>query len=88
MLSGLQVEINRRFRACMKGFFGSYARGDQSAASDLDVLVVFDAEADLFDLVGLSNFLEEKFGCPVDVIPLNSIRAELKSAILQEAVFL
>ena len=88
MLSGLQPEINRRFRACMKGFFGSYARGDQSAASDLDVLVDFDSEADLFDLVGLSNFLEEKFGRPVDVIPINSIRAELKSTILKEAVFL
>jgi len=87
-LSGLQTEINRRFRARMKGFFGSCARGDQSDTSDLDVLVDFDTEADLFDLVGLSNFLEERFGCPVDVIPINSIRDEIKSTILQEAVFL
>ncbi|MCP4710006.1 MAG: nucleotidyltransferase, partial [Planctomycetes bacterium] len=39
MLSRLQPEINHRFRARMKGFFGSYARGDQSDGSDLDVLV-------------------------------------------------
>ena len=88
MLSRLQPEINTRFRARMKGFFGSYARGDQSGASDLDLLVDFDSEADLFELVGLSNFLEEKLKCPVDVISINSIREELKDKILAKAVFL
>ena len=45
-------EIRRRYRAEIKGIFGSYARGDFHADSDLDLLVDFDEGADLFDLVG------------------------------------
>ena len=55
-------EIRRRYRAEIKGIFGSYARGDFHADSDLDRLVDFDAGADLFDLVGLQQFLEEEVG--------------------------
>lgn len=50
-------EILRRFKAEIKGIFGSYARGDFHTESNLDLLVDFDEGANLFDLVGLQQYL-------------------------------
>ncbi len=46
----------------------------------------FDKDADLFDFVGLSIFLEERLGRKVDVVPRDAVRPELKELILKEAV--
>lgn len=87
-LKSLRPVVRNRFRADIKGIFGSYARGEQNAGSDLDMLVDFDAGADLFDFVGLSDFLEEKLKCSVDLVPIRSIRQEIKTAILREAIYI
>ena len=55
-------EIRRRYQADIKGIFGSYARGDFRADSDLDLLVDLDDGASLFDLVGLGQYLEGVLG--------------------------
>lgn len=47
--------------------FGSYARGEQTEASDLDLLVTMDTGRDLWDLGGLQYDLSEKIGKKVDV---------------------
>ena len=87
-LKSLRPVIRNRFRADIKGIFGSYARGEQDAGSDIDMLVDFDAGADLFDFVGLSDFLEEKLNCPVDLVPIRSIREEIKTQVLGEAIYI
>jgi predicted nucleotidyltransferase len=61
-------------------------RGEQSGSSDIDVLVDFEEEADLFDLVGLALFLEEELQRKVDVVPRNALRTELRESVLQEVV--
>ena len=81
-------EIRRRYRAEIKGIFGSYARGDFHADSDLDLLVDFNEGANLFDLVGLQQFLEEKLGCKVDLVSCRSLRKELRTSILNEMISL
>ena len=45
-------EVRGRYKAKIKGIFGSYARGDFYADSDPDLLVNFDEGANLFDLIG------------------------------------
>ena len=81
-------EIHRRYRAEIKGIFGSYARGDCDADSDIDLLVDFDEGANLFDLVGLQHFLEEKLGCKVDLVSRRSLRTELRTSVLNEMISL
>lgn len=81
-------EIRRKYRAEIKGIFGSYARGDFHADSDLDLLVDFDEGASLFDLVGLQQFLEEKLECKVDLVSRRSLREELRTSILNEMISL
>ena len=79
-------EVRGRYKAEIKGIFGSYARGDFYADSDLDLLVDFDEGTNLFDLVGLQQFLDEKLGCKVDLVSRRSLRAELRTAILNEMI--
>ncbi len=81
-------EIRKQFKAEIKAIFGSYARGDNHPDSDLDLLVDLDDGADLFDLVGLQQFLEDKLGCGVDVVPRDSLRKELRASVFSDAIYL
>lgn len=80
--------IAARYKAKEIGLFGSFVRGEQSATSDIDVLVEFEEEADLFDLVGLALRLEEELQRKVDVIPKRALREELRESVLREVVAL
>lgn len=79
-------EIRHRYKAEIKGIFGSYARGDFHADSDLDLLVDFDDDASLFDLVGLGQHLEEVLGCKVDLVSRRSLREELRASVLNDLI--
>jgi len=88
VLTKSKTEARQRFRAEIKGVFGSFARGDSKHKSDIDVLVEFDNRANLIDFVGLSLFLEERLKRPIDIVPESAIRKELKTNILKEAIYL
>lgn len=68
--------------------FGSVGRGEQSASSDLDLLVDMAEGRSLFDLIALSNELEESLGVEVDVVTKASLSPYLRDRILDEAVAL
>jgi predicted nucleotidyltransferase len=84
-LRELKPEITARFKAKEIGLFGSFVRGEQSGRSDIDVLVEFE-EADLFDLVGMALFLEERLQRKVDVVPKRALRPELQEPVLGEVI--
>lgn len=86
-LKNLDKEISDRYRAKVKGVFGSVIRGEEHPGSDLDVLVEFLAGATLLDFVGLGLYLEERLGVAVDIVPADTIKSELKDRILGETVF-
>ncbi len=88
ILGDVKEEAKQNYKAKIVGIFGSYARGNEGEKSDIDILVDFDENASLFDLVGLSLFLEEKLNCKVDVVPRRSLREEIKPYVLQEAIYL
>jgi len=87
-LKGLEEQIKNEYKAEIEGIFGSYVRGEQKGSSDIDILVRFHEEATLFDFVGLANFLEEKLNLKVDVVPIDTVREEIKENIFSEAVYL
>lgn len=88
ILNELKTEVRKRYKADIKGIFGSYVRDEEKKGSDIDVLVEFDEGANLLDLTGLSLFLEEKLNCRVDVVPESAIRSEIKESILKEAAYI
>lgn len=66
--------IARRHRGRSVAVFGSVARGDESATSDIDFLVEFEPGSSLFDLLHLSEDLETLLGVPVDVVSAGGLR--------------
>lgn len=87
-LKALKPELLTQYKVKEIGLFGSFVREEQGEASDIDVLVDFQEDASFFDLVRLGLFLEEKFHRKVDIIPKESLRAEIRESILQEMVIL
>lgn len=85
-LRKLKAEIKSRFKVKEIELFGSYIRGRQRSSSDIDILVDFEEGADLFNLIGLALFLEEKLHHKVDVVPKRALRAEFRDSVLKEAV--
>jgi uncharacterized protein len=68
--------------------FGSVGRGEQDASSDLDLLVDMAKGRSLFDLIALSNDLEESLGVEVDVLTEASLSPYIRDRVLEEAVAL
>lgn len=88
VLKSLAEIVKKNYHAEIIGIFGSFARGEEKDTSDIDVLVQFDDDASLFDLVGLADFLEEQFHIKVDIVPIDTIREEIKEDVLKEVVYI
>ena len=67
--------------------FGSVARGDDDAESDVDAIVRFVNGGTLAGLCGLAEDLERLLGCKVDLLTDHSgMRPRLREQVMQEAV--
>ena len=77
----IDKRVTQRINPKMVGVFGSYARGEQLADSDLDILIDFDTNVNLLDLIGLEQELSEQLGIKVDLVTLRSVNASLKPYI-------
>ena len=66
--------------------FGSVARGDADAVSDIDFLVEMEPERSLLDLGGLQVELETVMGCHVDVVTEKGLKTRIRGRVLAEAV--
>lgn len=86
-LKNLKNEIKTKYRVKNLGLFGTYVKKEQKETSDIDILVEFEEDADLFHLIGLSLFLEEKFNIKVDVVSKSALKKELRDSILQEVIY-
>ncbi len=77
----------RKFWVLELYLFGSVARGEATDKSDVDFFVVLDERgADLFNLIGLNQFLEDLFGTKVDLGTKKSLRKAIRDQVLQEAI--
>jgi predicted nucleotidyltransferase len=66
--------------------FGSVARGEDTEASDLDLLVDARAGTSLLDLMKAKHALEDLLLVPVDLVTLNDLPASFRAAVVAEAV--
>lgn len=65
--------------------FGSVARGEAQAGSDLDFLVRLDRLA--FDrYMDLKIFLEDLFQCRIDLVPEENLDPRLREAVYRERI--
>ena len=82
-LRAMLPELRRRYPVAGLGVFGSYARGKQSDASDLDLLVDLDRPIG-FEIVALKDELERRLGLRVDLVMRGSLRRRIGRRILDE----
>ena len=66
--------------------FGSAAREELRAGSDIDILVDFAAPVTLFELARLRRRLESLLGRSVDLVTRDALKPQLREQILREAV--
>ncbi len=80
-----QRENIRNYGVRRLRLFGSCARDEARETSDLDFIVDFEKKS--FDAyMGLKEFLENLFGCPVDLVLSNAIKPRLRPFILKDAI--
>lgn len=82
-----QKEIER---LCQKndigflGLFGSVARGDDTADSDVDLLVRFNKAVTLFDLTDIESSFAQTFGKKVDLVTEASVHPYIREYVLRD----
>jgi predicted nucleotidyltransferase len=88
-LSSNKQDISQKYNLTKLGIFGSYARNEQTATSDLDLLVEF--EDNTPDLTDKKDFLraeiESVFNLQVDVCREKYIKPIFLQHILTDAIY-
>lgn len=66
--------------------FGSVSRAEDTAESDIDLLVDLSEQTTLFGLGRLETALSDLLGAKVDIVPADGLKANLRDRVLSEAI--
>jgi hypothetical protein len=86
LLARSKPVLAARYGVIDLALFGSTARDSAAMGSDVDVLVAFDGPATSTRYFGVQFYLEDLFGCAVDLVTEKALRAELRPYIEKEAI--
>lgn len=86
ILSTQKQSLCNRYQLTTLGIFGSYARGEQTEASDVDILVDYEIAPTFVDLVELRDYLSEIFDLKVDVVTKNGLKNRIRDRVLAEII--
>jgi uncharacterized protein len=88
ILSQNKLLLQEHYQVTQLGIFGSYARGEQTPESGVDVLIDYEQAPTLFKLVELRDFLSSLTGLRVDVVTKNGLKPRIRERVLSEVVYL
>ena len=88
VLSLQKQSICEIYRITEIGIFGSYARGDETETSDVDILVDYDTAPTIIMLVELRDYLSQLFGIKVDIVTKNGLKPRIRERVLAEVVYI
>jgi predicted nucleotidyltransferase len=86
LLKQKNAELSQRFGVKSLLLFGSVARDQAAAASDVDLLVEFNRPVGYFGLFALQDYLEKLLGCSVDLGTPGSLKPNIREQVLGEAI--
>ena len=76
--------VLKKYDVSFAGVFGSRARGEERANSDVDLLVRFNKQKGLFELAGLERDLSESLNLKVDLVTEGGLSPLLKSEVMKD----
>ena len=80
--------IRERYGVARIGIFGSVARNEATAASDIDILVEFREGEETFDhFMDLKFYLEDLPGRKADLVIINTLKPRIRKAALCEVAY-
>jgi uncharacterized protein len=79
--------LKQRFNVKTIGLFGSYARGEQRAGSDMDLLVDFEGPIGFFKFIELEDYLSENIGVKVELVTPDALKPIIKPYIMRDVVY-
>jgi len=80
-------EMESHYGVHRLGLFGSYVREKQRKKSDIDILVTFNRDIDLFDFLDLREYLESQLHAKVDLIMESALKPAIGKRILSEVEY-
>jgi len=80
-----KAEIVQQYPVRRMAVFGSLARGDHDAQSDIDILVDVDPSIGL-RFVNLADSLQDMLHCKVDLVSIRGIKPSLLKSIEAESI--
>lgn len=85
-LKALKPALSARFFVEKIGYFGSFARNEQTDSSDIDIIVSFNKPLGwaFFDL---QELLETELGRKVDLVSIKALKEQLRDIILSEVKY-
>lgn len=86
VLAKEREELEKRYKVRKLALFGSYARGDQMADSDVDILVEVDPSIGL-EFVTLAQRIERVLGVGVDLVSSRAVTARAMEFIEPELIY-
>ena len=78
--------LAEKFKVKEIGIFGSLVRGEQSEASDIDILVEFSEPIGFFAFIDLEDYLSEVLATKVDLVSKKALKPHIGKNILRELV--
>ena len=78
------AEVCRRNGVTRIRVFGSYARGEASAASDIDLIADFSAPKSLLDIVRIEREMSAALGLRVDLLTEGAISPYIRERIADD----
>jgi predicted nucleotidyltransferase len=79
-------DIKARFSVKRIGLFGSFARSEQKASSDIDILVEFDKPT-FRNFMDLSFYLEDLFGREVDLVTVKGLNPRIRPYVEKDVIW-
>ncbi|MEI7513713.1 MAG: nucleotidyltransferase family protein [bacterium] len=82
-----KTELQEKFGATRIGLAGSYARGDATEESDIDIVVELQSANKFRSFFYLLYFLQDAFGKRVDLVTESSLKPLVREAVLKDIVY-
>lgn len=80
------IPLLKRNNVVRASLFGSYARGEETKKSDIDMLIQFKGKKSLLDLIGLEQELETKVGIKFDITTYKALSYLIRDQVYKDQI--